>query len=119
MDITFFDITSCHDFNCSLSIIDAKSRQLWRFLPNTKRTLLHIIKYFPHALKKEVKNVIELIIEEDGTISRSAEFTSMIIDKLLGIKISTTGGYASWLNAKIEKLHKIIKNVTRSTLMDK
>eukprot|EP00957_Ditylum_brightwellii_P021870 1649139-Ditylum_brightwellii.AAC.1 len=41
-----------------------------------------------------------------------------MIDEFAGIKISTTGGYASWFNEKIERLHEIIKNGTQATLMD-
>eukprot|EP00957_Ditylum_brightwellii_P156438 11906237-Ditylum_brightwellii.AAC.2 len=118
MDITFFDITSCHGFTCSLNIIDAKSRKLWGFLSSAKRSPLHIIKYSLHALKKECKDGIELRIDEEGAISRNKELTSMIIDEFTGIKISTTGGYASWLNGKIERTHKTVKNGTRFTLMD-
>eukprot|EP00957_Ditylum_brightwellii_P004503 342286-Ditylum_brightwellii.AAC.1 len=70
MDITFFDIISCRGFNCSLTIIDAKSRALWGFLSSAKRTLIRIIKYFHHAIQKKGKTVIEIRIDEEGTISR-------------------------------------------------
>ena len=42
----------------------------------------------------------------------------MMIDEFPGIKINTTGGYASWLNGKIERPHETIKYGTRATLMD-
>ena len=95
IDITFFDITSFRGFNSSLNIIDAKSRKLWGFLSSAKRTPLRIIKYFLHAIQKEGKTVIEIRIDEEGAITRSAEFTSMMIDEFPGIKINTTGGCAS------------------------
>eukprot|EP00957_Ditylum_brightwellii_P110224 8407619-Ditylum_brightwellii.AAC.1 len=55
MDITFFDIIPCRGFNCSLNIIDAKSRNLWFFLSGAKRIPLRIIKHFLHDLHKEDK----------------------------------------------------------------
>eukprot|EP00957_Ditylum_brightwellii_P179113 13644818-Ditylum_brightwellii.AAC.1 len=110
MGNTFFDITSCRGFNCSLNIIDAKSRKLWGFLSSAKWTSLRIIKYFLHALQKEEKTVIEIRIDEEGTISRSAEFTSMMIDEFPGVNINT--------NEKIERPHETIKNGTRTTLLD-
>eukprot|EP00957_Ditylum_brightwellii_P091393 6958553-Ditylum_brightwellii.AAC.1 len=70
------------------------------------------------ALKKESKTAIELRKDLEGSISRGAEFTSMIIDEFPGIKISTTSGCASWLNGKFERPHETIKNRTQSTLMD-
>ena len=112
MDIMFFDITSCSGFNSSLNIIDAKFRKLWGFLSSAKRTPLRTIKCFLHAIQKEGKTVIEIRIDDEGAISRSAEFTSMMIDEFPGIKINTTGGYASWLNGKIEQPHETIKNGT-------
>ena len=77
--------------NCSLNII-AKSRKYWGFLSSAKRTPFYIITCFLHTLKKEGKNFIELRIDEEGTISRSTEFTSIIIDEFPSIQISTTGG---------------------------
>eukprot|EP00957_Ditylum_brightwellii_P029150 2203308-Ditylum_brightwellii.AAC.1 len=82
MDITFFDITSCKGFNSSLSIVDAKSKRLWGFMSSAKSTLLRIIKYFLCAIQKEGNTVIEIRIDDKGAISRSAEFTSMMIDEL-------------------------------------
>ena len=118
MDITFFDVTSIRGFNCSINIIDAKSRKLWGFLSSAKRLPLRIFKYFLHALTKEGKDIHEIRIDEEGAIARSAEFTNMIIEDFPGIKINTTGGYASWLNGKIERPHETIKNGTRATLYD-
>eukprot|EP00957_Ditylum_brightwellii_P178688 13610605-Ditylum_brightwellii.AAC.1 len=42
----------------------------------------------------------------------------MIVGGFPGIRIVPTGGYASWLDGKIERPHKTLKNRTRSTLMD-
>eukprot|EP00957_Ditylum_brightwellii_P095365 7264697-Ditylum_brightwellii.AAC.1 len=81
MDITIFDITSCRGFNSSLNIINVKSRKLWGFLSSALRTLLRIIKYFLHAIQKEGTAVIEIRIDEEGAISKNAEFTSMMIDE--------------------------------------
>eukprot|EP00957_Ditylum_brightwellii_P205515 15344222-Ditylum_brightwellii.AAC.1 len=66
----------------------------------------------------EEKTVIEIQVDEEGAITRSSTFTSVIVDEFPGIKIVPTGGYASWLNGKIECPHKTLKNGTRATLMD-
>eukprot|EP00957_Ditylum_brightwellii_P183974 14013824-Ditylum_brightwellii.AAC.1 len=42
----------------------------------------------------------------------------MMVDKFPGIKTNITGGYASWLNGKIEQPHETVKNGTRAILMD-
>eukprot|EP00957_Ditylum_brightwellii_P078584 5974759-Ditylum_brightwellii.AAC.1 len=42
----------------------------------------------------------------------------MMIDEFPDVKINTPGGYASWLNGKIEQPCEIIKNGTRATLID-
>eukprot|EP00957_Ditylum_brightwellii_P026215 1982396-Ditylum_brightwellii.AAC.1 len=90
MDIAFFDVSSCRGYNNSLNIIDAnsrklwgflKSRKLWGFLSSARRTPVRIIKYFIHAIQKEEKTVIEIKTDEEGAISRGAEFTSMMIDE--------------------------------------
>eukprot|EP00957_Ditylum_brightwellii_P082030 6237733-Ditylum_brightwellii.AAC.1 len=45
-------------------------------------------------------------------------FTFMIVDEFPGISIAPTGGYASWLNGKIDCPHETLKNGTRETPMD-
>eukprot|EP00957_Ditylum_brightwellii_P090570 6897681-Ditylum_brightwellii.AAC.1 len=57
-------------------------------------------------------------MDEECAISKSADFTSMMIDEFPGNKTNITGGYASWINGKIEKPHETIKNRTQATLMD-
>ena len=42
----------------------------------------------------------------------------MILEEFPGIKINTTGGYASWLNGKIECPHETVEDGTRATLYD-
>eukprot|EP00957_Ditylum_brightwellii_P209175 15360683-Ditylum_brightwellii.AAC.1 len=69
-------------------------------------------KCFIYAIQKEGKTVIDIRIDEEGAISRGAEFTSMMIDEFPGIKMNTSGGHASWLNGKIEQPHETIKDGT-------
>eukprot|EP00957_Ditylum_brightwellii_P036087 2733719-Ditylum_brightwellii.AAC.1 len=42
----------------------------------------------------------------------------MIVDDFPGIRIVSTGGNASWVNGKIERPHKTLKNEICATLMD-
>jgi hypothetical protein len=53
-------------------------------------------------MEKEGKTVVDIRVDEEGAIARSAAFTSMIVDEFPGIRIVPTGGYASWLNGKVE-----------------
>eukprot|EP00957_Ditylum_brightwellii_P185478 14122398-Ditylum_brightwellii.AAC.1 len=66
------------------------------------------------TIAKEGKTVMEIIIDEKGAIERSATFTNMIVDEFPGIRITTTGGYASWMNGKVERPHETVKNITRA-----
>eukprot|EP00957_Ditylum_brightwellii_P008417 637301-Ditylum_brightwellii.AAC.1 len=65
-----------------------------------------VIKCFVMAIVEEGKAVMEIEIDEDGAIGRSATFTNMIVDELPDIRITTTGGYASWMNGKAKRPHK-------------
>eukprot|EP00957_Ditylum_brightwellii_P077486 5888012-Ditylum_brightwellii.AAC.1 len=48
------------------------------------------------------KTIIEIQVDEEGAIARNSTFTLIIVDEFPGIIIVPTGGYASWLNGRIE-----------------
>jgi hypothetical protein len=102
IDITFFDTPSVCGFNSALNAIDAKFRKLFGFPSSAKSVPVRIIKFFLLAMICEGKTVIDIRVDEEGAIARSATFTSMIVDTFSGICIVSTGGYALWLNGKIE-----------------
>ena len=118
LDLTFFDTPSIRGFNSVLNIIDAKSRKLFGFPTSAKSVPTRIIKFFLLAMEKEGKTVVEIRVDEEGAIARSATFTSMIVDEFPGIRIVPTGGYASWLNGKVERPNLTLKDGTRANLMD-
>eukprot|EP00957_Ditylum_brightwellii_P208659 15358404-Ditylum_brightwellii.AAC.1 len=70
------------------------------------------------AIAKEGKTVLEMIIDKEGAIAKDATFTNMIVDEFPGNRVTTTGGYASWMNHNVERPHKTLKNTTRVTLAD-
>eukprot|EP00957_Ditylum_brightwellii_P102257 7795106-Ditylum_brightwellii.AAC.1 len=80
--------------------------------------MVRVIIFFILAITKEGKTVVGIGIDEEGSIARSATFTNMIVDKFPGIRITTTRGYTSWMNGKVEIPHETLKNATRATLMD-
>eukprot|EP00957_Ditylum_brightwellii_P098388 7495975-Ditylum_brightwellii.AAC.1 len=118
LDITFFDVPSIRGFNSALNIIDAKSRKLWGFLSSAKTVSCRVIKNSIMAIAKEGKAVAEIRNDEEGAIARSATFINMIVDKVSGIRITTTGGYVSWMNSKVKRQNETLKNATIATLMD-
>eukprot|EP00957_Ditylum_brightwellii_P003559 269999-Ditylum_brightwellii.AAC.1 len=63
-------------------------------------------------MEKEGKTVVEIRVDEEGAITRSAAFTSVIVDEFPGIRIVPTGGYASWLNGKVERPYLTLKDGT-------
>eukprot|EP00957_Ditylum_brightwellii_P155749 11857937-Ditylum_brightwellii.AAC.1 len=68
------------------------------------------------AVTKEGKTaVVEIRIDEEEEIAQSTTFTKMIMDEFPGIRITTTGGYASWVNGKVERPPETVKNATRAT----
>eukprot|EP00957_Ditylum_brightwellii_P144209 10988170-Ditylum_brightwellii.AAC.1 len=61
-------------------------------------------------MEKEGKTVVEIRVDEEGAIARSAAFTSMIVDEFPSIQIVPTSGYASWLNGKVEQPNLTLKD---------
>ena len=114
MDFSFWNITSIRGFTSLLSIIDGKERFLWNFPTASKLPPLFIVEYFLAQLKKENVSVTCIRIDEDGALARSTEFSSFIVSQ--NITLDTTGGYASWLNGKIERPHRTIASKVRAML---
>jgi hypothetical protein len=84
------------------------------FLTASKRPPLSILSYFLALLQKEGSTPVTIRVDEDGALSESAEFTSFLVQNHLTME--TTGGYASWLNGKIERPHRTIANKVRAML---
>jgi hypothetical protein len=100
MDFSFWSQTSSRGFTSLLSIIDGRDRMLWNFPTASKRPPLSLITYFFSLLAKENIIVKTIRVDEDGALANSSEFTDLLI--VHNINMEATGGFASFLNGKIE-----------------
>ncbi len=116
MDFSFWGQTSSRGFTSLLSIIDGRDRMLWNFPTASKRPPLSIITYFFSLLAKENIIVKTIRVDEDGALANSSEFTDLLIAH--NINMETTGGFASFLNGKIERPHRTIAQVVRAMLLN-
>jgi hypothetical protein len=89
---------------------------LWNFPTASKRPPLSIITYFFSLLAKENIIVKTIRVDEDGALANSSEFTDLLIAH--NINMETTGGFASFLNGKIERPHRTIAQVVRAMLLN-
>jgi len=112
IDFGFWDIPSHRGFTSMLLIIDAKTRMLWLFCSSTKRAPLSTLRYFFSILQREKRPAKTIRVDEDGALARNYEFTQLLIDDRLTLE--TTGGYASFLNGKVERPHRTIADMTRA-----
>jgi hypothetical protein len=106
LDFSFWDIRSHRGFTSTLLIIDAKTRMLRIFCSSNKRAPLKTIEYFFSILHQENRPPKTIRIDEDGALARNYEFTKLLLEQRL------TGGYASFLNRKVERPHRTIANMT-------
>jgi hypothetical protein len=67
-------------------------------------------------LQKEGIAPIAIHVDEDGALAQSTEFTDFLW--LRHLTLETTGGFASWLNGKIERPHRTIANKIRAMLFN-
>jgi hypothetical protein len=112
IDFGFRDITSHRGFSSMLLIIDAKTCMLWIFCTANKRAPIKILSYFFSIMKKENKNITTIRVDEDGALARSYEFTELLLQH--SITLETTGGYASFLNGKVERPNRTIADMVHA-----
>jgi hypothetical protein len=116
IDFSFWNVTSLRGFTSLLSIIDGKDRMLWNFPTASKRVPLDILDYFFGALNKENIPVLGVRVDEDGALAHNTEFNEFLFTR--SIPLESTGGYASFLNGKIERPHRTIANMVRAMLLN-
>ncbi len=112
LDFGFWDLTSHRGFSSMLLIIDAKTRMLWLFCTSNKRAPIKILSYFFSIMKRENKIIKTIRVDEDGALARSFEFTELLLQH--SITLETTGGYASFLNGKVERPNRTIADMVRA-----
>jgi hypothetical protein len=116
IDFSFWSIPSIRGFTSLLSIIDGKDRMLWTFPTANKRPPLAILDFFFTVLEKHNIPVCNVRVDEDGALANSSEFTDFLVQKKIAME--TTGGYASFLNGKIEHPHQTISQMVRAMLLN-
>ncbi len=116
IDFSFWNVTSVRGFSSLLSIIDGSTRMLWNFPTASKRVPLTILEFFFGALTKENISILGIRVDEDGALANNTEFSNFLLAR--SIPLESTGGYASYLNGKIERPHRTIANMVRAMLLN-
>jgi len=116
IDFSFWNEASIRVFSRLLSIIDGTTCMLWNFPTASKRVPLEILEFFFGALSKENIRVLGVRVDKDGALANNTEFSDFLLAR--SIPLESTGGYASFLNGKIERPHRMIANMVRAMLLN-
>jgi hypothetical protein len=117
MDFAFWDVVSHCGFTAMLTIIDAKTRTLWLFFTSSKKPPIHIVRWFFTQLRREQRTLATVRVDEDGSLDRSSLFCAFIRDETK-LGLDTTGGYASYLNGKVERTNSTVANKVQCMLLN-
>ena len=115
-DFAIVNKESCREFVAAFCIFDAKTRHPWGFPTRSRRPPIGILKWLVLNLRRQGLEVIELRVDEDGSLANSTEFMAMCRDEL-NLTVQTTGGYASTINGKAETPNRTIKRMIRTMLI--
>jgi hypothetical protein len=115
IDFLFWNLCSIRVFTSLLSVIDGKDRMLWNFPTASKRVPLSILDYLFTMLDREGATIENVCVDEDGALANNSEFSDFLIHHK--ISLQTTGGYASFLNRKVERHHHTIAQMVHSLLL--
>ena len=81
MHIDFFmDIVSIRGFSAVLIVVDAKTRQLWKFCTPGKHPLLEISLFFLTQLKTAGRSVQTNRTDLGGELAKSSEVCKLLHD---------------------------------------
>jgi hypothetical protein len=117
MDFSFWDVVSHRSFTAMLTINDAKTRTLWLFCTSSKKPPIRIICWFFTQLRCEQRTLATVCVDEDGSLARSSLFCTFIRDEAK-LGLDTTGGYASYINVKVERPNRTVANKVRCMLLN-
>jgi hypothetical protein len=116
IDFSFWNIISIRGFSSVLSIIDGKDRMLWTFPTASKRVPLRILDYFFNIMEKDGIIIKSVRVDEDGALANNTEFCHFLFTR--SKTLESTGGYASFLNGKIERPHRTLGQMVRAMLIN-
>jgi hypothetical protein len=116
IDSSFWNIVSLRGFTSLLSVIDGKDCMLRNFPTASKHAPLQVLDFLFAMLAHDGIMVQCIRVDEDGALANSSEFCDFLFQRK--ISLETTGGYASFLNGKIEHHHCTIAQMVRSMLLN-
>jgi hypothetical protein len=117
MDFAFWDILSRRNFTAVLTIVDACTRMLWLFCTASKKPPVHILRWFFANLRREKITLANIRVDEDGALAGSSAFATFLRDEEQ-LNLETTGGYASFLNGKVERPNRTLAERARCMLIN-
>jgi hypothetical protein len=89
---------------------------LWTFPTASKRVPLHILDYFFNIMAKDGIIIKGVRVDEDGALANNSKFSGFLLDR--SITLESTGGYASFLNGKIERPHRTLGQMVRAMILN-
>jgi hypothetical protein len=116
IDFSFWNIVSIRGFASLLSVIDGKDRMLWSLPTASKHVPLSVLDFLFTTLEHENITIQGARVDEDGALANSSEFCDFLLHR--HIALQSTGGYASFLNGKIERPHRTIVQMVRAMLLN-
>jgi hypothetical protein len=116
IDFSFWNVTSVHGFSSLLSVIDGKDHMLWVFPTASKYLPVDLLNFIFTMLEREGVTILCICVDEDGALLNSTKFTTFLTNRTFTME--TTGGYASFLNGKVERPHRTIANMVRAMFLN-
>ena len=107
MNWCFIGVPSIRGFAAILCVKCANTRKAWCFPSTTKRSPIDIVKFFIHFLAKGGIDILQIRVDEDGSLALCAEFCKLLHGN--NITLQTIGGYSSDLNGNVEVFNKTLK----------
>mmetsp|Transcript_12062 Transcript_12062/g.21923 ORF Transcript_12062/g.21923 Transcript_12062/m.21923 type:complete len:679 (+) Transcript_12062:1014-3050(+) len=117
MDFSFVNVKSYHGFTSFLSIVCAKTRKLFFIATRSKRPPLEVCHFLYMNLTHVGRQPNEICVDCGGELAGSSKFVEFWCN--LGVVVNDTGGYASFLNGKVERHNQTIMAGVRALLINK
>ena len=115
-DFVIFNFESCRGFKSALLISEAVTRRKWGFPTRSRTPAIHIMRWLVNHLRRQGYPILELRVDEDGSLVRSTNFMKLCVDEL-EMNVQGTGGYNSTNNGMVESPIKPIKRMVRIFLL--
>ena len=108
MNFSFFNVESIHGFTSTFAAICSATSYPFGFPPRSKCPPRDILKFIVTTLRNQDKKVVFIQVDEYGSLVRYSEFMKTCHN--LNITVQATGGYAYYINGKVNVLirHLII-----------